>query len=134
MNMNRNGFIESFLWPVCMWLTHVFAGVLLFGVLVFIVPIFENHFDEIDAELPAATITLLDLSNTLVNFWYLILPDLAIVDAAILFGLSQVPPKLRWLRSMWFNAIMLATIILFSFWMVNVAMPLIPLLTLSGHH
>ncbi len=134
MNMNRNGFIESFLWPVCMWLTHAFAGVLLFVVLVFIVPIFENHFDEIDADLPTATITLLNLSNILVNFWYLILPVLAIIDAAILFGLSQAPPKLRWLRSMWFNAIMLATIILLSLWMVNLAMPLIPIFTLSGHH
>ena len=127
--MNRNGFIESFLWPACMWLTHVFVGLLLFVVLVFLVPIFVNHFEEIDADLPAATELLIWLSSMLVNYWGLILPFFAIIDAAILFGLSQTPPKLRWLRSLWFNAIMLATIILLSFWMANVALPLVPIMT-----
>ena len=123
--MNKNGFIESFLWPACMWLTHVFVGVLLFVVAVGVVPAFWKFFADLDAELPAATTTLLNLSNILVNYWYLILPVFAIVDAAILFGLSQAPPKLRWLRSLWFNAIMLATILILFFSMVALALPFI---------
>jgi len=38
--MNKNGFLQCFLCPGCMWFTHAFVGLLLFVVLVFIVPHF----------------------------------------------------------------------------------------------
>ncbi len=122
--MSQNGFLESFLWPACMWLTHAFVGLLLIMVSVSIVPISMELFANFDADLPAATQRLLQLSDMLVHYWYLAIPFLAIVDAAILFGLSQVPPKLRWLRSLWFNAIMLATILFLFFSMAALAVPL----------
>jgi len=37
--MKKNGFLASFLWPGCMWLTHAFVGLLLFIVLLFVVPL-----------------------------------------------------------------------------------------------
>jgi hypothetical protein len=80
-------------------------------------------FEDFDTELPAATQMLIRLSSMLVNYWYLVL-FLAIIDAAILFGLSQVPPKLRWLRSLWFNATMLAAILFLFFSVVALALPI----------
>jgi hypothetical protein len=121
--MDKNGFLQSFLWPGFMWLTHAFVGLLLFVVLVFIVPHFRAVFEDFDTELPAATQMLIRLSSMLVNYWYLVL-FLAIIDAAILFGLSQVPPKLRWLRSLWFNATMLAAILFLFFSVVALALPI----------
>ena len=120
---NKSLFFESFLWPSCMWLTHAFVGLLLFAVLVFVVPQFVVVLEDFDAELPAGTQMLIRLSSLLVNYWYLILLPLVAVDAAILFGLSQVPPKLMWLRTLWFTAIMLAAILFLFFAIVALAMP-----------
>ena len=130
--MNKNGFVESFLWPACMWLTHALVALLLFVVLVSVVPMFVAVFKDFAAELPTATIGLIDLSTMMINYWYLVIPFLAIIDAAILFGLSQVPPKLRWLRSLWFNAIMLAAILFLVFSMVFLALPLRSLIERLG--
>jgi len=121
--MKKNGFLESFVWPGCMWVAHAFVGLLLFIVLVFVVPQFVVVLEDFEAELPAATQMLIRLSSMLVNYWYLIL-FLAIMDAAILFGLSQVPPKLKWLRSLWFNATMLAAILFLFFSVVALALPI----------
>jgi len=109
--MNKNGFVESFLWPICMWLTHGFVALLLSVVLIGIVPKFVMQFEEFSMELPQATQMLIGLSHMMCSYWYLLVPFLAIVDAAALLGLSQLPPKLRWLRSLWFNFFMLAAIV-----------------------
>jgi len=133
--MDKNGFLQSFLWPGFMWFTHAFVGLLLFTVLVRVVPQFVVVSEDFETELPAATQILIRLSSMLVNYWYLIV-FLAIVDAAILFGLSQVPPKLKWLRSLWFNATMLAAILFLFFSMVALALPIAaigrPTLKLAG--
>lgn len=121
--MDKNGFLQSFLWPGCMWLAHAFVGLLLYMVLVFLVPQCVGVLEDFDAELPAATQMLIRLSSMLVNYWYLILFLLAMVDAAVLFGLSQVPPRLRWLRSLWFNATVLAAILFLFFSVVALALP-----------
>ena len=122
-SMSKTGFLQSFLWPGCMWLTHAFAGLLLFAVLVFLVPQFVAVLEDFDAELPAITQMLIRLSTLLVNYWYLILFPLVAIDAAVLFGLSQVPPKLMGLRTLWFTAIMLAAILFLFFSIVALAMP-----------
>ena len=130
--MNKNGFVESFLWPACMWLTHAFVALLLSVVMVSIVPIFLAVFKDFNMALPVGTVVLIDLSTMMINYWYLVIPFLAIIDAAILFGLSQVPPKLRWLRSLWFNAIMLAAILFLFYSMVFLALPLRSLIERLG--
>jgi hypothetical protein len=134
--MDKNGFLQSFLWPGFTWFTHAFVGLLLFMVLVRVVPQFVVVWEDFETELPAATQMLIRLSSLLINRWYLILLFLAIVDAAILFGLSQVPPKLRWLRSLCFNATMLAAILFLFFSVVALALPISaigrPTLKLAG--
>jgi len=121
--MNRAGFLDSFLWPACMWLTHAFVGVLLFMVPVFIVPPFLEIFEDFSTELPASTQMLIVLSEKLVTYWFVALLFCGLVDAALLFGLSQTPSKLRWLRSLWFNGILVVAALLMFFAMVGLALP-----------
>ena len=72
--MSQNGFLESFLWPACMWLTHAFVGLLLCMVLVLIVPEFAAVLADFEAELPAMTQLIIELSHMLAAYWYLVLP------------------------------------------------------------
>jgi type IV pilus assembly protein PilC len=48
------------------------AGGILTLIIMFIVPKFKEMFDGMDLEMPAMTQALLDLSNFLVNYWYMV--------------------------------------------------------------
>jgi type IV pilus assembly protein PilC len=49
-----------------------FAGLILTGIIIFIIPQFIDMFEELGVELPVPTQILLTVSNVMVNFWYLL--------------------------------------------------------------
>jgi type IV pilus assembly protein PilC len=52
----------------------VFATLVLIGMLLFLVPIFENIFASLNGQLPMLTQVVVKASNVLRSFWYVVLP------------------------------------------------------------
>ncbi|MEA2062691.1 MAG: type II secretion system F family protein [Gemmatimonadota bacterium] len=53
--------------------------------LIFVIPIFASMFDEMDMELPAPTLIVVNLSDFLIGYWWLII----LVIGGAIFGLKQ---------------------------------------------
>ncbi len=66
-----------------------FASLVLIGMLLFLVPVFANIFSQLNGHLPTLTQIVVDFSNALRSYWFIIFPLLA----AIGFGLR------RWKRT-----------------------------------
>ncbi|MBI5235394.1 MAG: type II secretion system F family protein [Deltaproteobacteria bacterium] len=62
----------------------IIAGVIVSGLLIFVVPIFEKLFQGMGKGLPAPTQMVVNLSNALKSYWYII----AGVLAGVIFGLK----------------------------------------------
>jgi type IV pilus assembly protein PilC len=58
----------------------VVAGVVISGLLIFVVPTFAKQYSENDKELPGITQVVVDASNFLVNEWYLIFGSMIIAS------------------------------------------------------
>ncbi|KXB05931.1 pilus assembly protein PilC [candidate division MSBL1 archaeon SCGC-AAA382A20] len=61
--------IGAMMYPVAVL---TFAGLILTGIIVFIIPKFMKMFEELNVELPLPTKILLTISHTTVNYWYLL--------------------------------------------------------------
>ncbi len=48
------------------------AGVIVGGIMYFIIPKFKTIFEGFEVELPGITVMLIEMSNSVVNYWYLI--------------------------------------------------------------
>jgi type IV pilus assembly protein PilC len=55
-------------------LIAVFALMVMFGMILFIIPIFANMYNELGGELPSLTRMMMGLSNTLKSYWFIIFP------------------------------------------------------------
>ncbi|HLX31142.1 MAG TPA: type II secretion system F family protein [Gaiellaceae bacterium] len=55
-------------------LVLTFATIVLFGMLLFIVPVFEKIFAELNGNLPMLTQVVVHVSNTLRHYWFVIIP------------------------------------------------------------
>ena len=97
---------RSVVWTGWMLFTHCVVGVLLIAVLVKMVPEFVTLFQEFDADLPRITVHLITVSHLAIQYWYLFLPVGIGIDAVILFGLSRLPAKTRWLGTLWSTSIL----------------------------
>ncbi len=69
------------------------------GLLVFIVPMFQDIFDQLGAELPLPTRIVLAISNTLIGHWYLVAG--AAVGIFILLRLFRKSPRGRYMLDGW---------------------------------
>jgi type IV pilus assembly protein PilC len=67
----------------------IFAFLVLTGMLLFLVPVFSKIFAQLNGQLPTLTQIVVDLSNMLREYWYIIFPAIG----AILFGVR------RWKRT-----------------------------------
>jgi hypothetical protein len=113
--------------PWLMLFVHFFAGSVLFVILGQTVPGFVEIFDDFEAELPGIAQLVISLSHLAVSYWYL-LPLLLIVDAAVLFGLSRLTPRARWVTRLWFWLVLVAIVLLIGSAIVGVGLPFMNLL------
>ena len=63
-----------------------FATLVLIFMLLFIIPVFVNVFDDLDGELPSLTQFVMTMSNALRSCWFIIFPAIA----ATIFGLRRL--------------------------------------------
>ncbi|MFN0021093.1 MAG: hypothetical protein ACKVP0_22775 [Pirellulaceae bacterium] len=84
------------------WLfLHGLALLILVGVLLVVVPRFDQMFQEFGLKLPLASVVVINLSQSLGGFGILIVPVGLILDAGMLCLLFLVNGMPRWFRSLW---------------------------------
>ena len=120
----ENRLLRSSIWTAWMLLTHLVAFVVVISVLGTTVSRFLAIFAEFEAEVPPVTILVIDLSHVVTAYWYLLLPLALVIDAALLFGLSCLPPAARWLATVWATLVWLATLVLLAIVVVGLFLPL----------
>lgn len=83
----------------------LFAGVILLSTMLFIVPKFESMFSDFGTDMPALTQLLLDVSNLLVTWWWVLLlaPVLVLVGFKLLlrspgfaYGVDRFKLRIPW--------------------------------------
>ena len=88
----------------------VVASVVISGLMVFVIPKFEELFREMDLELPLATVILLNTSNFLVaNWWVLFLPPLLFIGYQFFYFRSY--GFRRWNHAVWLKIPILGSLI-----------------------
>jgi hypothetical protein len=115
---------SSLAWTAWMLLAHFLAAVVVIVALVRMVPEFLRLFQEFDADVPAMTRWVVLLSHVVVQYWYLLVPLVLVIDAAILFGLRLLPGKARGLSTAWAVLVLVAAILLLGFIILALALPL----------
>ena len=120
---------RSMLWATWTLITHLIAGVVLLGAFLWLVPEFRLLFEEFDADLPRMTIVAIDLSVFVARYWYLILFVGVGVDAGLLFGLSRLPPRTRWLGTVWASLVLVVALLGLAFLAIGIVLPLQALIT-----
>jgi hypothetical protein len=120
MKQTQTG-ISAVSWRTAVWQVGVhFIGVLaLLGVFGLIVPRFGTIFEEFDYRLPVLTILVVNMSNSLVQRWFLAVPIVLIFmafDLAVLAALHCVPNAGPSLGSLWFvlGLVLLGLIVLLT--------------------
>jgi len=126
---DENSLARSLVWTAWTLLTHAIAACVLFVALGHLVPKFLVLFEEFDAALPPMTILVINLSRVAASYWYLLIVFGLGLDAAVLFGLSLLPAKAKWLRTLWSSMVLLAVILLLGFATVAMLLPLQALIT-----
>lgn len=53
---------------------HLLSGLLLVGWFYFLVPRFKHDFNDFGVEIPALAISIIRMSDLVVNYWYLLMP------------------------------------------------------------
>ncbi|HUT95348.1 MAG TPA: hypothetical protein VMY37_38190 [Thermoguttaceae bacterium] len=112
-----------------MLFAHLAAGLIVIGVLGFVVPRFVRILTEFEAEVPPTAERLIAVSNVVAHTWYLLLPIGLAVDAAVLFGLGRLPRPARWLATAWATVVLLAALLLVGLTVAAVIVPLQDLIT-----
>lgn len=121
---DENPFARSLVWTAWVLLTHFISGVVVVGVLVFVVPRFVTLFDDFGMELPSLAILLIGVARFVAAYWYLLLPGGLAVDAIVLLGLSRLPAGARWLGIVWATLVLLAAVALLALIVVGLFLPL----------
>ena len=111
-------------WMAWMLLAHLIAGVVLILALVRMVPEFVRLLEDFDAPVPALTEVVIGLSQVVAQYWYLLVPLVFVVDAAVLLGLRLLPGKAKGLSTSWAVLVLVVAIVLLGLVILAVAMPL----------
>jgi len=105
-------------------MVHFFTLLLVLVVLVRVVPTFICIFAEFDTELPQATQFVITLSRFVVNFWFLALPLVLLVDTTFVLLLRTTRATRLWLLPLWCNLWLLGVILLLFVVVVAISVPM----------
>ncbi|MEX2118658.1 MAG: hypothetical protein WD847_03535 [Pirellulales bacterium] len=109
--------VTQYLMALLKWLAHLVAFVVLLLYSVKIVPRYIMFFEDQDALLPPVTIAVINFSNWMVSYWYLLGLGFLLVDGFVLLALEL--QRRAWIRSAWFTGVLLAVLMAIG-WMTFV--------------
>jgi type II secretory pathway component PulF len=123
--MSDNALSRTTFWLLL--LVHCVPGVVLFALLVGCVPRFAELFDNLHqrGELPLLTVFVLLLSRC----WYWLLLFGSALDVAVLYVLSRLPRRLRWLSIAWFGSVLAAIVVLCVLIILGLLAPMLKIST-----
>lgn len=87
--MNENAAKPSSIPMFVLLALHAVCGVAIFWLMLKLVPQYEKVFKDFGAKLPAMTVLIIDLSNLLGMYWYLLVPVLTGIDVGIIVTLNS---------------------------------------------
>ena len=112
----------NFIGRICRCTFHcaMHVGMLLTVVVLLcvVIPWFVTYFEQTEMPLPVTTQQIVELSDLLVDFWYLLLPLAIGGDAAIVLVFGVALARRHWLLSMYSHALHLA-FFLYLAWMIT---------------
>lgn len=120
---NKRSVLKSLLWAIALWSAHLLALMVVTVVFVTAIQREVAILDQIDADLPTASVLALAIAAYFVNYWYTLLLPVAI-DAAVLATIAFLEPKLNWLAWLWSTLWLLGLILLLGFVTLAIALPL----------
>ena len=105
---------------------YIVTGIVL-ALLLWLIPPVKKSMDDFGLTLPVASQWTIAWSNLMVSYWYLLAPLWLLADGGLLIGFGVLPGWLRWLQGLWFGGYLLAIVLLLTWMMLGIAMPLIKL-------
>jgi type II secretory pathway component PulF len=96
-------------------IAHAVAAIVVLFVLLGVVPGYIRTFEEFDLTLPAATKLLISMSDVTVQYWYGIVPLIALADVGVVACWQQFLAQQRWLIWAWFGFCMFVAVLFFAF-------------------
>ena len=112
----------SLLWASATWVSHFVVLFVLFVTYVVCLPAIVFVYEKFDMDLPSITVRLINFSDYMVAYWYLLVVPL-FLDFAFLIGASLSGPKLRWLARAWSTSALLGTILLLGMTILAISLP-----------
>ena len=106
---------------------HYIVTGIVFALLFWLIPPVKKSMDDLGLTLPVASQWTIIWSNLLVSYWYALVPLWLLADGGLLVGLGVLPSWLRWLQGLWFGGYLLGIVLLLTWMMLGIAMPLIAL-------
>ena len=89
----RNYIISSMIYPALLCLVGLVSIIIL---LTFVVPRFASLFEDSHMEMPLPTQIMLQVSNTVKTWWWVVALVLAAIGAALRLYISTIKGRLRW--------------------------------------
>jgi hypothetical protein len=121
---SRNSLLRSFFLTGLRLLGHFVAGAFVVSLWMNSVPGYFNIFEDYKLTLPAATMLLSDISPLVVGYWHLLGFFGLVFDGVVMFALSRLPSKVRWLTEAWSGALLIAAVVFMGFIFLSVSLPL----------
>ena len=103
---------------------QLFVTIAMVAFLGSIVPRYVRFFEVHDTLLPAATQLLISLSMWNMNYWFLFVLAIIVIDGPIALGVQFLPNRLRWLKVCWFDSYLLLAIVFLFFSSIALCVPI----------
>lgn len=107
--------LRRLLISVFAWSIHFLVTGTLIVFFVSIVPYYIELFDRFELDLPAMTESIIRMSLSVSNYWYLLVLAMIVIDGPIAIGVCYLPSAWRWLAWGWFAGYLLLAILLLMY-------------------
>ena len=105
------------------WSIHGVVTFLLFAIYVNVLPVCRENYEAYELDLPVITDTVLGWSAFAVNYWYLGVAALILIDGPIAIGVCYLPRRFSWVTWIWFTSYLLFAIFVFCFTSIAMVIP-----------
>jgi len=89
---------------------HFLVTLVMCAYMMLVVPRYKRFADGFGAQLTSSALSVVQLSDLCVMYWYLFLFAVIVIDLPLAIALRFLPDKLRWVRTCWLVSCPLAAI------------------------